>query len=375
MLKKALTVIACSAIVSLPLGAAWTTKRITNNAGDSIHIGTAVSGQNVYVAWADSTPGLYYQIFFRKSADGGATWQAATQLTNCAEDCFLPAIAASGQNIYVVWVRNRAGNYEIYLMKSADGGATWQTAKRLTNTAGSSNYPCIALSDTHVYVAWNDDTPGVNEIYFKRSIDGGATWQKAKRLTYTTGDSEQPAMAISGSNVYLVWHDNATDQFEVYFRKSPDGGATWQAAKNVSMNTGDSQRPGLAVSNANIYLVWQDDTTGNYKIYFRKSADGGASWQATRFLTSTTMTSENPEIAVSGTKVYAVWADAAPGNYEIYLRRSPDGGATWQAAQRLTNNAGNSEGPAVVIGNANIYVGWHDRSSGNYEIYLKYSPL
>ena len=151
--KITVLVFACLLVGSLTLGAAWTSKRLTNNTGSS---------------------------------------------------CF-PAIAASGLNVYVVWYDDTfGGNYDIYFRISTDKGATWQTQKRLTNNTGSSYDPKIAVSGSNVYVVWHDDTPGNSEIYFRRSTDYGATWQTQKRLTNNSGHSCSPKISVSSSNVYVV---------------------------------------------------------------------------------------------------------------------------------------------------------------------------
>mgnify|MGYP001596614348 CR=1 FL=1 len=49
-------------------------------------------------------------------------------------------------NIHVVWVDNTPENSEIYFKTSADNGATWSANKRLTNNTGASSYPSIAVA-------------------------------------------------------------------------------------------------------------------------------------------------------------------------------------------------------------------------------------
>jgi hypothetical protein len=97
-------------------------------------------------------------------------------------------------------------------------GDTWTTDKRLTYNAGSSSYPAIAVDGPNIYVVWYDGTPGNFEIYFKSSDDGGATWT-TKRLTNNAGSSYMPAIAVDGSNIYVVWNDLTPGNLEIYFKK------------------------------------------------------------------------------------------------------------------------------------------------------------
>ena len=362
------------AFFSSVLWAAWTSKRLTNNSGHSYFPAIAARGANVYVAWYDDTPGNE-EIYFRRSVDGGASWQSAERITNNEGESFEPAIAASDLNVFLVWWDRSPGNSEIFFRKSEDGGATWKPAKRITYNVGESENPAIAVNHANVYVIWCDKTPGNYEIYFRKSADGGSTWQAARRLTSGIGASLYPAIAVNGTNVYVVWSEYAVDNWEIYFRKSADGGATWQSAKRLTTNAGDSRIPDIAVSEANIYVTWYDNTPIDNEIYFRKSADGGANWQAPRTLTNNAWDSNLSAIAVNGPHVFVIWSDYTPGNWEIFFKKSTDSGSTWQAAQRLTNNLGCSYAPDIATNGTNVYVTYYDSTPGNEEIYVKYSPL
>ncbi len=47
-------------------------------------------------------------------------------------------------------------------------GATW-TTQRLTWNSGNSYKPTIAVdSSNHIHVVWHDDTPGNREIFYKK---------------------------------------------------------------------------------------------------------------------------------------------------------------------------------------------------------------
>ena len=375
--NKFLISLAWMTILSMALGAAWTTKRLTNNSGYSGYPDIAVNGANVYVTWSNDMVDNA-EIFFRRSTDSGANWQAAKRLTSNSGFSGYPAVAVNGSTIFIVWEGHTPGNNEIYFRSSTDGGATWQAAKRLTNNAGNSHAPRVAVSGANLCVVWWDDTPGNFEIYFRKSLDGGATWQTAVRLTNNSGGSWDPDIVGYGSNFYVVWDDVSSTNNEVYFRRSIDGGANWQNQKQLTNNAGDSEYASIAVGGllgANLYVVWDDDSSGNDEIYFMKSTDKGVTWGTAKNLTNNAGESQFPNIAVSGSNVYVTWYDSTSGNDEIYVRKSADGGDTWQAAQRLTYNTGASYDPIIALSTSNRYVTYFDNTPGNYEIYVKYAPL
>ena len=372
--KKTAPLLAFLLLASVALTAAWTKRQISKNPGQSYTPRIAVSGQYVYAVWFDSAPDNW-EILFSKSADNGSTWQAPQRLTSNSGYSNHPGVAASSANVYTAWFDDTPGNYEIYFKKSADRGTTWQNDKRLTANAGQSAVPVIAVSGADIYVAWYDDTSGYYRIYLKKSADGGATWQPSQTLTHGASNCWDPALAVSGANVYLAWSNDALGFGEIYFRRSNDGGATWQAVKRITHSAGNSQNPAIAVSGANIFVAWDDDTPGNAEIYFRRSTDRGLTWQSAQRLTFTAGESEFPAVAASDANVYVAWADDTPGNKEVYFKKSADGGATWQASQRLTNDAGDSWDPAVAVSSVNVYVAWMNETSSGTDIFLKYSPL
>jgi phosphoribosyl-AMP cyclohydrolase len=97
----------------------------------------------------------------------------------------------------------------------------WTKSKRLTWNKGESLYPVIAVDGQDIYVVWEDYTPGNAEIYFKNSNDRGATWTKSKRLTWNKGDSYDPAIAVDGQDIYVVWANfiQTPANYEIYFKK------------------------------------------------------------------------------------------------------------------------------------------------------------
>ena len=364
----ALLFFACATL----LDAAWTRKRISNNDGRSDWPALATSGDYVYVAWIDNTPGND-EIYFRRSIDNGSTWVSKKQLTNTADISSEPRIAVSGAYVYVAWYDKTPGNYEIYFRRSSDNGATWDSIKRLTNTAGNSNRPHIVASGSNVYVAWHDDTPGNWEVYFRRSIDNGSTWKSAKRITNTAADSLNPDIAVDGGNVYLAWWDGETGSRQLYFRKSGNWGAAWDAAQQLTPTAYDCAYAYIALGGSTIYLAFRGDSSVDYDILFSKSEDNGSTWSSLQQVSDTGSYGTLWGMAAKNAKVYLVWHDGS-GHHNVYSQKSADGGDTWKSAQRLTYGTGSFEYPHVCLGAVNVFVVYYDNTVGDMEVYVKYKP-
>ncbi|MEO8665918.1 MAG: exo-alpha-sialidase [Ignavibacteria bacterium] len=331
----------------------------------------ASSGDVVHVVWFDQRDGNY-EIYHKRSTDGGITWGSDTRLTNASGTSQYPSISVSGQVVHVVWDEDRDGNDEIYYKRSTDGGISWGADTRLTNAFSTSESPSIAVSGSVVHVVWYDLRDLNYEIYYKRSTDGGISWGADTRLTNNSASSWYTSVSVSGSAVHVVWHDNR-DGNEIYYKRSTDEGVSWGADIRLTNAIGESYYSCGAVSGQVIHIVWQDTRNANSEIYYKRSTDGGVSWGADTRLTNDPAASEYPSVSVSGSAVHVVWEDQR-NNAEIYYKLSTDGGLSWGADTRLTNNAGNSFFTSVSVSGSAVHVVWQDNRDGNYEIYYKRDP-
>jgi hypothetical protein len=351
--------------------------RLTWTSGNSFQPAIAIgSDYQIHVVWNDDTPGNG-EIYYKKSSNSGGTWSTAKRLTLTSEGSSHPAIAIDANDaLHVVWQDTTPGNYEIYYLRSQDGGTNWSAARRITWTSGESRSPAIAAgSGNSLHVVWHDDTPGEEEIYYKRSSDGGTTWSSAFRITWTSvGSYDTNIAADSKSTIYVVWENMTPGSSEVYYKTSTDGGSTWSVAKRLTWTSGSSAHPAIVIDATDVvHVVWQDNTPGNYELYHKKSTDGGSAWSAARRLTWTSGFSWVPAAAVDSTAaVCVVWYDDTPGNPEVYFKRSADEGASWSTAERLSGTSGSSSHPSIAINPGNtIYVVWEDDTPGNSEIYYR----
>jgi len=350
-------------------------KRLTWSSVDTAVPKIAVdSSGGLHVVWHSSGP---YAIYYKTSADGGETWTPGRRLTWNPGNSGWPAIAVdSSDNLHVVWNDDMLGNAEIFYKKSTNSGVAWTTDKRITWTSDYSESPAIAVdsSDT-LHVVWWDFTPGNCEIFYKSSSDMGVTWIPGRTLTWNSGDSRSPAVAVDPfGNLHVVWNDDTPGNNEIYYRKSTDGGANWLTSKRLTWTSGYSWSPTIAVDpSGNLYLFWTDDTPGSYAVYYKKSTDSGDTWTPAKSLVLSLGNAASPAIAVDFPgNLHVVWNGSRPGSDEVYYRKSTDGGTTWIADKRLTWNSGSSFSPDIAVDFfGNLHVVWVDSTPGICEIYYK----
>lgn len=338
----------------------------------------ASSDKVVHVVWFDLRDNGNSEIYYRRSADAGETWGEEIRLTNNSDMSRFPSVAVSGSVVHVVWEDNRDGNPEIYYKRSTDAGITWEADVRLTNNSAISAEASVAVSGSNVHVVWTDDRDGDYEIYYKSSTDGGLTWGADTRLTNHTAYSRMPSVAVSGSLVHVVWADRLDRESydEVYYKCSTDGGITWGTDTRLTNNSDyfSSWLASVSASGPVVHVVFTGNRDGDTEIYYKRSTDSGLNWSAVIRLTNNTGFSESPSVIASVQAVHIVWADSRDGNYEIYYKRSTDGGVNWGSDTRLTDGSDQSVNSSVTVSGSVVHVVWKDLRDGNWEIYYKRDP-
>jgi len=382
-MKKSLVSISVLLISCLlPIsGFPWSSlKRLTWNSGMSICPDiTCSSVSGTHVVWVDDSSGNY-EIYYKVSTDGGTTWSAPDRLTWNTGQSEFPSIASfsnsSGGIVHVVWHDDTFGPAEIFYKRSTNGGTTWAGLNRLTWNPGWSLYPSIAAESANIIrMVWSDYTPGNYEIFYKHSLDSGITWTGNKRLTWNSSGSGDPVIACnSSSGIHVVWVDYLSGDAEIYYKKSTDGGTSWTGLTRLTWNSGNSWNPSIAVDSGNgVYVVWYDYSPGSPEIYYKGSTDGGTTWSALTRLTWSSGSSQFPDITTdSNDNIHVVWHDYTPGTGDIFYKYSTDSGSTWSGNIRLTWNTGNSGYASIIVdpGSA-VKVVWQDDTPGNKEIFYK----
>ena len=283
-----------------------------------------VSNDTIHIVWEENRDGNY-EIYYKRSFNAGNSWSQDIRLTNDPNLSMQPSISGSGSNIHLVWLDTRDGNWEIYYKNSNNGGNNWSIDKRLTNNSYYSYSPCISVSSSNIHVVWVDDRDGNEEIYYKKSNDGGNTWNNDLRLTNNPNTSTNPSIWSYGSNIHVVWQDDRDGNYEIYYKKSNDGGNTWSNDLRLTNNPQESFYPSIFVSGLNVHVTWTDSRDGNREIYYKNSIDGGNTWSQDIRLTNNPNASQNSFLFASGTKIHLIWTDDRDGNWEIYYKKNPTG--------------------------------------------------
>ncbi len=353
-------------------------QNLSSNDGNSYYPNVAASSNgNAYVAWVDETAGNL-DVFFRGITDNGTTIGPVINLSDnpglsgliIEGDTSDPVgfdIAASGNNVYVAWYDRTEGNSysdgHILFRSSNDSGTTFGTAVDLAS-AGLKSHPKIAVSPASgdVHVVWNSPN-----VLMKISRDNGATFGPTIVLSMG-GSSFTHELAIAGSSLYVIWVNDCS----VEERASHGNGASLGGRKIIYKDDecSDELDAQVAASGSNVYVAWK---TSADKVMLRTSHNSGSSFGP---VTSTGGEIE-PDLATIGNNVYLVSKkksfDYPFGAFGIYHKTSKDHGSTFGSEIKLSDNMGSPSDPTVFAKTGNVFVAWHDQSTGHLDVYFSAS--
>jgi uncharacterized protein involved in tolerance to divalent cations len=404
---------------------------LTNNLRDSVYAQVASQGDNVYMVWQENPPfpisettnSVNYDIFMKKSIDGGLTFGKEINLSNNPGFSEHPQIAASGKNVYIVWIDNSPSigsseateNKKILFRKSIDGGNTFRKTVILSDIPNADSFNQeIAAAGNNVYIVWQvaplptadqdsvDDSSGqdinadnngdrssisddkLSSISFIASVDNGETFKEVNSLSNEAFKS-YPKIAAYANDVYIVWNigiigdtndsnnaNNNNSNNGIFFTKSFDNGNSFGNLTRLNADWNSIGESQVAAYGNNVYVVWGGDpdhkVPGN--LFYTTSPDNGTSFSLPRSLTE--KNTLNVEVAADTNSVYIAWQGVLPNdNEEILVKKSTDSGATFsEANENVSKNDGISECTSITISEdtKKVYLAWEDTPAGNHEI-------
>jgi hypothetical protein len=179
---------------------------------------------------------------------------------------------------------------------------------------------------------------------------------------------------------YTSFH-GAAGNSPILVSRSSDGGATFTRSRTISTGgvdgTPGNQGSDIAVApDGTVYLAYRafERSTGASSINVVKSKDCGASWtQPVR--TGSVVAPQAPGVAFRTPAfafiatddsdpdvVYVAYQNFINNDYDIYVQRSTDGGATWGAPVQVNEDPGarHQVFPTIEVSNGALHAAWYD---------------
>ncbi len=285
----------------------------------------------------------------------------------------------------------------------------------VTPKPGFFTEPSIAVNPANpqqVVAAFQDNA------HIAYSVDGGRHWQLAAGIeppnyrvsgdVSVTFDNEGRAyicyIAFDKLGTFNYWGHNSSRN-GIYVRRSPDGGATWEAQDIAATEQPDQvtvpweDKPyiiadmGRGSHAGNLYIGWTRWTLTDSQILFVRSMDHGKTWSKPVEIDSVRGLPRDDNGAIEGFAgavapdgtLYAVWTD---GNHVVFTT-SHDGGATFshtrniidtaptmfalQAVSRANGFAQIAIDPRGGAKGGRLYLTWSDYRNGDVDVFCSTS--
>lgn len=320
----------------------WVYGPVEPSSGEGYHgdyDGLAVDGGNVYVTWSDergADPDVYFAalpisfdpatpdfvLTSQKTYGSVRAGQAASfdlptsgvngfagSLTLSASPvvpglsyAFSTGAVSAGQTARLTVTASAAATAgDVHLTVSATGGGMtrsttiWltvygatrpvDTPVNVTSTAGFTGGTVKVDPSGRLHVAYEDDSAAVlgQDVFYRRSTDGGATFSTPVKLNAAGSTGFQAAVATdAGDRVFVVWSGGVAGQNErAYVARSTDAGVTFAAPVAVSPDNQRAFYPNVAVDRSgNVLVAYYDVVQGYAVLGTTRSTNGGAIFDA-----------------------------------------------------------------------------------------------
>ena len=281
--------------------------------------------------------------FARRTADGGKTWSPTTRIASGIRVNF--AASGYGTSVDIAYVRlttspTGAPAGRLFYRRTIDGGVTWEASRAVTPSSSNISDQAVARhSSGRVTIAWTGYSTG--RLYMRTSADSGVTFGSARYIASTSNWEpgtyafyrSGPALAIGTGATYIAYLSAANT---MSVRRSTDQGVTWLAPIKISASTDEGF--GLIASGNSAILAYTSTASGTMQAVYRRTTDKGATWSGGKALSASTNSrfSTTPMFTLQAGVLAVVFKHGRPGDSPIWYRQSTDFGLTWTPLSRVS---------------------------------------
>ncbi len=352
-----------------------------------LYSAAVAAGGRIAVAVADGEGIATGGVAIFLSSDGGRSFErSAVVVPEIAS--VAPRVYASASGGWILFVaqgaeaETQAGSLQINVASSADG-RRWTGFSSLVAAEeglGLSLLPAAAALPAAADDALGDDIVIFQslvsgnrpswQLYSKRSADGGRTWSTAKRVTDFPDpvrrdnaepenyDNQRPNLGVANGTLWMAWERNLRGGSPQIYMASfgPSGAVEADSADLVSSGSGICSDPQVLDLQGEPGALWYDSRRGANRVYMVRRRDAG--WNEYELSVDSSAASFGRAVPV-GADLYALW-QSSPGGADRIVVREPD---TSAAAPRLSA-LDFTEGKRSRSEKVNIEVGIPRDSSG-----------
>jgi hypothetical protein len=318
-----------------------------------------VVGNTVHTMWfTRNADWSGYRVYYRRSTDNGQTWEPKQQLfteNDLIIDETYKRMAVVGNTVHIAvnYYGGEGGGWYGVLgyLRSTDNGASFESIRVLFTAAIAWHvYDVrVAASDGKVSIGFRNQCNWApnNEYYLQNTDDGGANFTQRTVYSTTTVTRYVEDLQRVGDNIYVLFRQDSW----VYLAASANAGLNFTEnqmsvpSPKVAYPLHDYHYvPKIAGVSNNVSVIWNGvDADGVHSVFHRRSTNSGSTFGDAINLTrgvvpeGKALQAGQETLASQGNYVYCLFVTTAS---DVYLRRSLDSGANFQALQTLNASPG-----------------------------------
>lgn len=169
-------------------------------------------------------------------------------------------IAASGDDVYVVWSDRAEGNGDIFLAVSNDAGASWWPNVNVSRSSTHSMRPTIAVDGRSVVIGWLEVVGGEMTAWVATSNDGENAIGAPRKVSRDGAVIQSVRAAAGKGKMAVAFIEQGGSQAALLsVPRYRELGVAQEATVDVTRVTGgwDLRSPHLALGNAGVAMSWE----------------------------------------------------------------------------------------------------------------------
>lgn len=178
------------------------------------------------------------------------------------------------------------------------------------------------------------------------SYQSANAWSGVTRITWANGYSISPKICADiYDDLHLLFLDDKSGLYQLYYKRSTDEGSTWSTLNQVTWFPNELSSLNVTVVLNDIYAFFN---SGN-SIFLKKSMDGGITWSPPKQLTWGSLTRLGDVAIDSNGHIHLIYTRDG----DLYHKTSTNSGIIWSPPHRFTWGGlitGNSSSPHRIAG-------------------------
>ena len=241
-------------------------------------------------------------------------------------------------------------NFDLYLSKSEDEGATWSEPVFFEPATDGAVGPVVVVDrNDRIHVAWLQRIP-TDTVRYAYSDDGAETWSKPQVVSAAVRHQfNSPIITVDRQNrVHIMWHDGHPEEegmpAEAWYNRSPDNGTTFDGPTMLSLddnlNSAFPRADFTGTDGDDLIIVWRDNRPQvHWDTYGVISDDGGATWTEVLVAGGNGDQWDPMSLVTRDGDFHVSWMQAQFGDpfvVDIWWIKSMDAGQNWTEGQILS---------------------------------------